>query len=388
MIFENVDIFGRRDLSHIQTEFKYLPLNYVGSKKKILSWIWRSIENKKINFNTFLDPFAGSGVVSYFMRLLGKQVYSNDLLISSYYNLLSLVENPNIILTPQEISWLTSHRVKNGGEGFEDIDLQYEDFPHYNEEFFTENYFTQKEAVFLDCFFYKINILQNKFKLDDNQIKYKKAICYSALLAFSNLLPFGSADGSNLFEYRKKQKDKYKNRCKGFYLDSDYNLHLYWLSNYMEKFSNFALLTQGTKQGMAFNQDAFDFLQQDFINDIDVVYFDPPYGGTSSNYVSIYNFLENFIEQKNISKYKINAGQKFSSKNYQEHFSNILDLTQNVKTWIFSYNHKSWQGVDEIVALIKEYKNDVSYVSHTVTLQDRGNMTKKKDVLEHLIFAQ
>jgi adenine-specific DNA methylase len=386
MVFETQDIFGRRDLSYIKDEFKYLPLNYVGSKKKLLPWIWRCLESKNIDFDFMLDPFSGSGVVSYFMRLLDKKVYSNDILSASYYNILSLVENNKSILTTNEIEWLTSHQIIDGK--LKDDFFDYSDIDHYNEHNFTDNYFTLKEAMFLDCFFYKLSKIKDFFDLIDEEYIYKKALCYSALFAFTNLLPFGSAEGTNLFEYRKKQKDKYKNRCKGFYLDNEYNLHLYWLSNYMEKFSKFAKMAFNKPQGKAFNQNVFSFLQNDFVKDADLIYFDPPYGGSTSGYMSIYGFLENFINQQSIEDENRKIGNLFSGKNYENNFRHFLSLSESVKYWIFSYNSNSWKDIDDIVDIINEHKCNIDVMSYEDSLQKRGKMTNGKNYVEFLIIAQ
>jgi len=385
MIYETKDLFGRRDLSQIKKEFKYLPLNYVGSKKQLLPWIWELIEQNGIEFSSMLDPFSGSGVVSYFMRLLDKTVYSNDLLKSSFYNCVSLVENPGVIVTKNELEWLASHTVENGV--LNDKDFCYDDISHYNEVNFTENFLTLKEAIYIDCLLYKMKNMKDFFDLTEADVIYKQAICYSALMAFLNLLPFGSAGGSNFLEYRKRQKDTYNNRCKGFYMDEEYNLHLYWIANYIDKFSKFSLLAKNSPQGKAFNLNVFEFLNLDYTKDVDLVYFDPPYGGSTSDYSSMYAFLEQFITQDYISEEKQLQSKNFSLKQYEENFIRLLDCVVDIKYWIFSYNHRSWSTIDNISSVVGKYKRDVRVFTYHSKLQNRGNMTKGKDFSEFLIIA-
>ena len=60
---------------------------YIGNKRKLLPLIHRAMEKVfPLGFSgkTFLDPFAGSGVVSRFAKYLGFEVFSNDWELYSY----------------------------------------------------------------------------------------------------------------------------------------------------------------------------------------------------------------------------------------------------------------------------------------------------------------
>ena len=45
---------------------------YVGSKQKIVNWVWDNIQD--LDFNSFLDLFGGTGIVGYVAKLHGKKV--------------------------------------------------------------------------------------------------------------------------------------------------------------------------------------------------------------------------------------------------------------------------------------------------------------------------
>jgi len=51
---------------------------YQGSKGKLVDWIWENI--KDLDFSTVLDAFGGTGVVGYYLKQKGKQVFYNDYL--------------------------------------------------------------------------------------------------------------------------------------------------------------------------------------------------------------------------------------------------------------------------------------------------------------------
>jgi adenine-specific DNA-methyltransferase len=60
---------------------------YIGNKRKLLPLIYRAMEKMfphGFSGKTFLDPFAGSGVVSRFAKYLGFEVFSNDWELYSY----------------------------------------------------------------------------------------------------------------------------------------------------------------------------------------------------------------------------------------------------------------------------------------------------------------
>jgi adenine-specific DNA-methyltransferase len=62
--------------------FQIQNRRYTGSKFKLLNWIYGEI-NKNENFNSFLDPFSGTGcVVQKFLNY--KKIIINDFLDSNF----------------------------------------------------------------------------------------------------------------------------------------------------------------------------------------------------------------------------------------------------------------------------------------------------------------
>lgn len=79
-------------------------MNYIGSKKKLLPFIYESIQENTENFNDkiFCDVFAGTGIVGRFFKDKAKQVISNDLEFYSYVLLKNYIENTGEYKIPFE----------------------------------------------------------------------------------------------------------------------------------------------------------------------------------------------------------------------------------------------------------------------------------------------
>ena len=58
-----------------------LPVTrYYGSKRRVVEAIWNALnESAELKFDSFLDLFGGTGIVSYYMLSKGKHVCYNDL---------------------------------------------------------------------------------------------------------------------------------------------------------------------------------------------------------------------------------------------------------------------------------------------------------------------
>lgn len=64
---------------------------YQGSKAKLIPWIVQCLE--PFEFDTILDIFGGTMVVSYTFKRLGKAVTFNDYPLSNYYGAVALLKN-------------------------------------------------------------------------------------------------------------------------------------------------------------------------------------------------------------------------------------------------------------------------------------------------------
>ncbi len=142
---------------------------------------------------------------------------------------------------------------------------------------------------------------------------------------------------------------------------------------------------------LAVNMDVIDLLKSDFCQ-ADCVYFDPPYGGQSSDYATMYRFLEEYIysdELENLPHIQ-NAQRFIKKRSYEDHFIEMLEAAKHIPMWMFSYNDSSWKGIDYITDLIRQFKDDV--IVETLTSDYRYLYRKKQgrktQSSEYLIIAQ
>lgn len=232
---------------------------YQGSKAKLVNWIWE--HTKRLEFDTVLDVFGGTGVVGYFYKRKGKLVCYNDYLKSNYLIGQALIENNNTRLTNGDVEELL--RVQTGKE--------YKRFIH---EVFHDIYYTDEENEWLDL------VVQNIKGLND---PYKRALAYYALFqACLVKRPFNLFHRKNLYLRFAEVSRSFGNKAT-------------WDKPFADHFRNFALeanalVFDNDRENKALNVDVFD-IRRDF----DLVYIDPPYtnrSGITVDYMQFYHFLE------------------------------------------------------------------------------------------------
>jgi DNA adenine methylase len=88
----------------------------MGSKSKLLDQIWAIAA--QFNFETVIDLFSGSGIVSYMFKSQGRTVISNDYMAMSATFAKAMVENNSATLSLKEAKELlmpaeSDHFVEN-----------------------------------------------------------------------------------------------------------------------------------------------------------------------------------------------------------------------------------------------------------------------------------
>ncbi len=143
---------------------------------------------------------------------------------------------------------------------------------------------------------------------------------------------------------------------------------------------------------LATNMDVIDLLKSDFCK-VDCVYFDPPYGGQSSDYSAMYRFLEEYIYSCPLEElpHIVAHGRRFvKKKSYEDSFREMLEAAQHIPIWLFSYNDSSWKDIDYICSLIKEYRSDVckEVLTDQYRYLYRKMQGRQKKSHEYLIIAR
>lgn len=147
---------GKKRLDSKQELLANFPgTRYMGSKYKLLPFLWDSI--KDLEFKSALDAFSGSGCVSYMLKQKGIKVYSNDFMAFSANITKSIVENSKTKIKEEDIKQLLATN-ENAGK--------------FILTTFKGLYFSDEDNMFLD------NLVANIKLMDDS---YKKSIAYAAI---------------------------------------------------------------------------------------------------------------------------------------------------------------------------------------------------------------
>jgi DNA adenine methylase len=313
---------------------------YMGSKYRVLPFIWECV--KDLKFSSVLDAFAGSGCVAYMFKQRGKRVIANDFLKFSFYFSQALIENSHVILTPAERDFLVQPNPDAGT---------------FIADTFDGLYFAHDENRFLDSLRANIEQLDNS---------YKKSLALAAMVrACLKRRPRG------IFTF---VGDRYN--------DGRRDMQLSLREHFIENIAAFNRAVFDNKQkNQAYGLDIFDL-------DIeaDLVYFDPPYFtlNADNDYTRRYHFVEGLVRQwQGLEIQYHTATRKF--KSYETPFSkketagDAFDmLFKKFKNSIIvvSYSSNSLPDKGTLVSLLKKYKRRVQ-VHQVEHLYSFGNQNHK-----------
>lgn len=305
----------------------YPPTRFMGSKRKLLGEIWNVAS--RFEFDSVVDLFSGSGIVGYMFKSHGKTVISNDYMAMSATFTKAMVENNNVTLPIVEAEKLL---IKQG-----EVD-------HFVSDTFKDLYYTDEENKLID-------ILRANISAMDDQ--YKKAIAMTALIrACTKKRPRGIFTYTG-HRYDDGRKDLQKTLSQQF-LEA------------VEAVNNAVFDNHKTNKSV--NGDAMALE----VEKPDLVYIDPPYYSPLSDneYVRRYHFIEGLArdwkgveiqEHTKTKKFK-SYPTPFSTKNgayeaFDKLFSKFSD-----STLIVSYSSNSLPTQEDMVALMKKYKEHVEVV--------------------------
>jgi adenine-specific DNA-methyltransferase len=230
----------------------YPELRYMGAKNRLLPWIHHVLSS--LDFDSAVDPFAGSGCVAYLMKTMGKRVIASDFLNFSTTFARATVENRNRHLDERAVHRLLNHRQS--------------DRKDFIERTFEGIFYTREDLQFLD------RVSGNLWQLED---PHQQALALAALMrSCIKKQPRGVFTVSgNLSNYDDGRRD----------------LRLSLEEHFAEQIEVFnALVFDNGRRNRAARSDVFDLKALN----IDLVYLDPPYVPRADDncYIKRYHFLE------------------------------------------------------------------------------------------------
>ncbi len=336
----------------------YPPIRFMGSKQRLIPWIDQVL--KEFEYDTALDAFSGSGVVSYYFKCLGKRVITNDFLNFSYLISKATIENSDIALEPSDIDKLLS-------------DNQEKD--DFIERTFTDIFFTGSDLQFLDLVHSNLNKLDNE---------YQKSLALSALTrSCIKRQPRG------VFTIRG---------ANGMYNDGRRDLKLSLEEHFLEQVRvyNDTVFDNGL-ENTSYCGDIFD-LDVGITENVDLVYMDPPYVPNSddNDYIKRYHFVEGLsqywrdLEIMETSKVK-KIKKKFTPFSYRRTAMKAFDaLFKKFESSILvlSYSSNAYPDLETLVLLMKKYKREVHVYkkAHRYHFGNHSNV-KRAVVEEYLIIG-
>ena len=302
-------------------------MRYMGSKYRLLGWIHEA--TAEIEFDSVLDAFSGSAVVSYLFKAAGKRVVTNDSLNLGQVLAQALVANRGVELSEAEVGRMRAPLA--GG-------------PTFIRDTFSGIFFTEADLAFLDRVWGHLGACRNPDK---------RAIALSAMIrACAKRQPRGVFTVAG-------DPERYK--------DARRDLKLSLEEHFVEGVGIFdAAVFDNGRDNRALRGDVFEV---DPVGH-DLVYLDPPYVPRSDDncYVKRYHFLEGLscywkgleiLEDTRVKKIR----KPFTPFGYRrtavDAFARLFERFEK-SVLVLSYSSNGFPDLEELVRLMKRVKRRVS----------------------------
>lgn len=304
----------------------YPSTRYMGSKEKLLPHIKAVLDN--FEFNSAVDLFAGTGVVGYMMKAMGKEVVSNDYMAMSSTFARAMIENSTVTLDQRDIDSLFAPN-PNGSTFVQDT--------------FEGLYYTNAENAVIDLVRSNIQGILNPVK---------RSLALSALMRACL-----KKRARGIFTYTGLRYDDGR---------ADLVMSMEEQIRRAADAINSAVFDNGRTCSTR-NGDAMSFRKQ-----VDLAYIDPPYYSPLSDneYVRRYHFIEGLARDwQGVDMQWHTKTRKF--KSYPTPFSSRIGASEAFDALfrrlrnsilVVSYSSNSEPGRDEIVHLMSKYKARVEVV--------------------------
>lgn len=316
------------------------PTRYQGSKRRFMAWIGGHLQ--RLEYDTALDAFGGSGVVSHWLKRHGKEVAYNDVLRANHQIGLALIENDGVTLTDEELE-----RISAAAPG-----RSYHDFIQRT---FRDIYYTDEENRWLDI------VTQNIKRLP---CRLKRAAAYYALFQAALVKrPYNLFHRKNLYLRLADVRRGFGNKATW---DRPFEDHFRTHARRLRE----AVFDNG-RRCRALNCDVLDV-----DGPFDLVYIDTPYinrRGIGVDYLGFYHFLEGLVRYDEWPRLIDWNSKHLRLKGspspwttparaygaFHALFGRLADSTLAV-----SYRSDGIPSVDELVALIQSFKPRVAVHTH------------------------
>ena len=340
-------------------DYRFPQPQYLGAKYRFRTWIAGFLPKEA---HIVVEPFGGSQSMAYFFKQTGRCVHTNDFM--SFCNVIgkALIENKAERLNDNDVKLLMSPNPCDG-----QFNLM--------RTVFTDVFFKESDAEFMDA------IRGNMERLDS---PYKKSLALSIMnRALTRKVTMGHFAHTQALVYAADPARIKRNRS---LIRPVRDLFMELLPQY-----NASVFDNG-EDCTSQRGDAVDFV--DSIDDADVVYFDPPYGNSHSDYQQFYHLLETYTEYwkdkqfvNGVKRYEPQRKTAFAQKStIIGALENLFQRSKRIPYWILSYNDRSFPDVDSLTEMVGKFRR--TRVERQVYEESRGGKGSVAGSSEILIIGE
>jgi adenine-specific DNA-methyltransferase len=332
-----------------------LPITrYYGSKRRLLDKIWDALCSLQIEFESVLDLFGGTGIVSYYMAKRGKNIIYNDIFSFNCEIAKALLCSPRGIFTEDDAKLLLK---KIEGRVYKSIIANN----------FNQIYYTSEENEIIDI------VIQNIQYLDED----KKASAYYVLFQSCMIKrPF------NLFHRRNLN-------LRTNFVTAHFGNKVTWEQSFDDLFLKFTKELNEYQFEVLPDVEVINVSALNCFRRADLIYIDTPYfskkGTSNITYHNRYHFLEglmNYVDIPNcIDKGKVNLEIGFGKNlEFEKRENYIKELDQLISMHsgsiiALSYTTEGYPSIQELESIIKKYKP----ITHVCYLGKHGFALNKNN---------
>jgi len=328
---------------------KYVT-NYIGSKQKLVEWIWKHTPD---GVASVCDAFSGSAVVSYMYKTKGLRVVANDRLRYAYHAARAIVENDDTRISSEELNTLLQPNAKAAT---------------FVQDNFKGLFFANGVHAIIDQVRANIDALSG----------YKKDIALFALgkTCMSGKGGFGHFSSSTDYGKRQDTPDEFKQR-------------------YAKNVARINALVFSNGKECKANQKDINALLPDVKTDL--AYFDPPYATefSTTNYEKSYHFVEGLmtywdgleIKADTKTHHYVTDHQTVTKANANAFFAAFLANAKQIPHWLISYRDHAYPNETEMRQIIADTGKDVSLRSHDHHYSISSKHGDASDAKEYLFIC-
>jgi len=297
-----------------------ITTSYIGSKRKLLEWIWRAVPS---DITSILDAFSGSSSVAYMLKAKGLGVSCCDRLAYAYHVGRALVENDTVTLSDARIGWLL---------------LPSRDASDFVQRIFHGKYFRNGVHTVIDQVRSRIGQLSNRFERS-------LALCALGKTCIQGKRGFGHFSTSKVNDEGDTPaqfRDRFADICTALN----------------------AMVFAGARRCRALHGDVARIAPR---LRPQAAYFDPPYATEYScqSYENAYHFVEGLmtcwrgrriIMDSTTRHFEMPQG--ITRTTADEFFRRFLTASQHIPAWLLSYRDHSIPDERGIKALLRQFGRD------------------------------